>query len=373
MYFLYSQSKMSLLYQIALTKVSGVGPVIGRHLISHFGGAETIFHASKRDFSGIQGLNRRVIEGLSSTEVLKAAEKELQFIEKHDIKPLFWGDDGYPKRLAECADAPLLLYYKGNADLNAPRMVSIVGTRNATPYGKSICADFVKAIQPYDVTVISGLAYGIDSHAHQHALNHEIPTVGVLGHGLDRIYPAANRDMAAKMLGCGGLLTEFPSGTKPDRQNFPMRNRIIAGLADVTIVVEAAAKGGALITAELANSYSRDVCAFPGSLNQEFSAGTNYLIKTHRAHLITEAKDLQYLMNWELMSKPNQSKQLQLPVSLSAPQQRLYDAIHAAEQLSIDELAGKLKWPQSKLAVTLLELEMSGVIVALPGKVYRTT
>src|SRR5690606_5049245 len=340
-------------------------------LLSHFGSAEAIFSASKKDINGIRGLSRRVIEGISSTDSLKAAERELQFVRKHNIKPLFWGDSGYPKRLAECVDAPLLLYYKGNADLNASRIISIVGTRTATPYGKSICADFVQAIQPYGVTVVSGLAYGIDSQAHHHALNHKIPTIGVLGHGLDRIYPAANRDMAAKMLSCGGLLTEFPSGTKPDRQNFPMRNRIIAGLADVTIVVEAAAKGGALITAELANSYNRDVCAFPGSLNQEFSAGTNYLIKTHRAHLITEAKDLQYLMNWELISEPKQPTQLQLPVSLDASQQRVYDIIFAAEQLSIDEIAGKIQWPQSKLAVTLLELEMNGVVVALPGKIYR--
>ncbi|MEC3878881.1 DNA-processing protein DprA [Parapedobacter sp. 10938] len=362
---------MSLIHQIALTKVNGVGPVIGRHLLSYFGSAEAVFAAAKKGFGSLQGLNNRVIEGLSSADVFNVAEKELQFIEKHNIQPLFWGDKAYPKRLAECADAPLLLYYRGNTDLNAPRMVSIVGTRNATAYGKSICADFIKALAPYHVTVISGLAYGIDSYAHRNALNHEIPTVGVLGHGLDRIYPAANREMAAKMLTCGGLLTEFPSGTKPDRQNFPMRNRIIAGLADVTIVVEAAAKGGALITAELANSYSRDVCAFPGSLNQEFSAGSNYLIKTHRAHLITGAKDLQYLMNWELAPAPKQSKQLQLPVALTASQQRVYDMIHAGGELSIDTLSLQLKWPQSKLAVTLLELEMHGVVVALPGKVYR--
>ncbi len=362
---------MSLLHQIALTKVNGVGPVIGRHLLSYFGSADAVFSAAKKTLTGIPGLNARVIEGLSNTEVLKAAEKEIQFIEKHHIQPLFCQDDDYPKRLAECADAPLLLYYRGNADLNGRRMVSIVGTRNATAYGKAICTDFIKALQPYDVTVISGLAYGIDSYAHRNALNHQIPTVGVLGHGLDRIYPAANRDMAASMLSCGGLLTEFPSGTKPDRQHFPMRNRIIAGLADVTIVVEAAAKGGALITAELANSYSRDVCAFPGSLDQAFSAGSNYLIKTHRAHLITGVKDLQYLMNWETAPTPEQPKQLQRPVSLDASQQRVYDIIHAAEQLSIDALTRELQWPQSKIAVTLLELEMNGVVVALPGKVYR--
>jgi len=364
---------MSLLHQIALTKVTGVGPVIGRHLLSHFGNAEAVFSAAKKDLPRLQGLTRRVIEALSKADVLEAAEKELRFIEKHNIQPLFWGDPDYPKRLAECADAPLLLYYRGNADLNAPRMVSIVGTRNATAYGKSICADFIAALSPYNVTIISGLAYGIDSYAHRNALNHEIPTVGVLGHGLDRIYPATNREMAAKMLGCGGLLTEFPSGTKPDRPNFPMRNRIIAGLADVTIVVEAAAKGGALITAELANSYSRDVCAFPGGLQQEFSAGCNYLIKTHRAHLITGVKDLQYLMNWELAPSPKRPQQLQLPVSLSAPQQRVYDMILAAEQLSIDTLSLELQWTQSKLAVTLLELEMHGIVVALPGKIYRVT
>ncbi|MGV3763910.1 DNA-processing protein DprA [Parapedobacter sp.] len=363
---------MSLLYQIALTKVNGVGPVIGRHLLSHFGGAEGVFSSTKSELRGIQGLNSRVIEGLSDADVLKAAEKELHFIEKHHIEPLFWGDGAYPRRLAECTDAPLLLYYRGNADLNAPHMVSIVGTRNATAYGKSICADLIPALSAYNVTVVSGLAYGIDSYAHRNALNHDIPTVGVLGHGLDRIYPAANREMAAKMLDCGGLLTEFPSGTKPDRQNFPMRNRIIAGLADVTIVVEAAAKGGALITAELANSYSRDVCAFPGSLHQEFSEGSNYLIKTHRAHLITSAKDLQYLMNWEPAST-QKPKQLQLPVSLSASQQRVYDMIHTARELSIDALSLQLRWPQSKLAVTLLELEMHGIVIALPGKVYRAT
>ena len=364
---------MSLLHQIALTKVNGVGPIVARHLLTHFGSAEAVFAAKRKDLVGLQGVTARVVEGLSNADTLIGAEKELRFVEKHGISPLFMGNNDYPRRLAECADAPILLYYRGNADLNAHRMVSIVGTRNATDYGRAICNDFVKALSSYGTTVISGLAYGIDIHAHRNALNHELPTVGVLGHGLDRIYPAAHREIATKMLHCGGLLTEFPSGTKPDRQNFPMRNRIIAGLADVTIVVEAAAKGGALITAELANSYCRDVCAFPGSIDREFSAGSNYLIKTHRAHLITGAKDLEYLMNWEPMTTTKQPQQLQLPVSLDAAQQRIYDTIHTAGQLSIDELVRTLQWPQSKLAVTLLELEMNGVIIALPGKIYKTT
>src|SRR5690606_11607794 len=218
---------------------------------------------------------------------------------------------------------------------------------------------------------VSGLAYGIDSYAHRYALNHGIPTIGVLGHGLDRIYPAANRTMAAEMLEEGGLLTEFSSGTKPDRPNFPMRNRIIAGLADVVVVVEAAARGGALITAEIANTYNPDVCAFPGQLNQEFSAGCNYLIKTHRAQLITGIKDLDYLMNWEVVSKPETPLNPPLPAVLNTSEQQAYDAIREAGQLAIDALALRLQWLPSKLAITLLEMELKGVIAALPGKVYR--
>ena len=362
---------MSLLHQIALSKINGVGPVLSRQLLAYFGSAEAVFAAPKKDLLAIRGIGHRLIEAIQEPKVIREAETELRFVEKHGIQALPWGDRRYPRRLADCADAPSLLYYKGNAALDAPRIISIVGTRNATSYGKSVCAEFIKALVPYDVTIVSGLAYGIDSHAHRNALAYCIPTVGVLGHGLDRIYPAANRGMAANMLDNGGLLTEFPSNTNPDRQNFPMRNRIIAGLADVTVVVEAAAKGGALITAELANTYNRDVCAFPGNLNQEFSAGCNYLIKTNRAHLITGAKDLAYLMNWESEPKPQVSKQLRLDLSLDASEQQAFDIILSEGQVAIDELARRLGWPQSKLALTLLEMEMKGAIAALPGKVYR--
>lgn len=364
---------MSLIHQIALTKVRGVGPVIARHLISYFGSAEAIFSASKMQLKAMPGLGDRLADSISGAYAFHHAEAELTFIEKHSINVLFWGNKDYPKRLVDCFDAPVLLYYKGNADLNALRVISVVGTRNATSYGKSICEAFIEGLQPYNVLVVSGLAYGIDSYAHRNALSRNIPTIGVLGHGLDRIYPAENREMAAKMLDCGGLLTEFPSGTNSDRQNFPMRNRIIAGLADVTVVVEAAAKGGALITAEIANNYNRDVCAFPGNLNQEFSAGCNYLIKTNRAHLISGVNDLAYLMGWELKKKKPESKQLQLDLSLSGAEQQAYEIIRTSGQISIDNLSLQLQWQQSRLAIALLELELKGAIVALPGKVYRTT
>lgn len=363
---------MSLLHQIALTKVNGVGPAVARHLLSQFGSAEAIFSASKKQLRAIPYVRESIADAITSTATLSAAESELEFIEKHGIRLLFFSEKDYPKRLRNCADAPILLYYKGNADLDNARVVSIVGTRNATAYGVSLCQELVSGLKAHDTLIVSGLAHGIDSHAHRAALAQELATVGVLGHGLDRIYPAANRNMAARMLDNGGLLTEFPSGTIPERTNFPMRNRIIAGLADVTIVVEAAFKGGALITAEIANSYNRDVCAFPGNTQQEFSAGCNYLIKTHRAHLIQGIKDLEYLMDWTVAetSKPA-GKQLPLHVSLDTNEQRVHDVIREAGSLAIDDLMIQVKWPQSKLAMTLLQLEIKGAIVALPGKVYK--
>lgn len=363
---------MSLLHQIALTKIKGIGPVLARNLLSYFGNAEAVFAASKKELAAVPGIGNRLLKAIGESNALTEAETELRFAAQHNIRILFQDHPDYPRRLTNCFDAPLLLYYKGTADLNSTRMVSVVGTRSATAYGKSICAELMENLVPYHVVVVSGLAYGIDSHAHRNALKHNIPTIGVMGHGLDRIYPASNRDLATRMLECGGLLTEFPSGTAPDRQNFPMRNRIIAGLADVTVVVEAASRGGALITAELANNYNRDVCAFPGNIHQEFSAGCNYLIKTHRAHLVSQVKDLEYLMNWVIEAEQPTSGQLTLPLALSANEQKVYDLIAGLGEVGIDELAHRLSWPQSKLAVTLLQLEMSGSILALPGKVYRS-
>lgn len=363
---------MNLLYPIALTKIKGVGPVIARNLLSYFGSAEAVFSASREQLAAIRGIGRQLSAAIHGHEVLAAAETELRFTEQHGIQVLFYGADDYPKRLKDCFDAPIILYHKGIADLNSPRIVSIVGTRNATEYGKHICAELVRDLAPYGILVVSGLAYGIDSYAHRAALQQRVPTVGVLGHGLDRIYPAGNRELATKMIAGGGLLTEFPSGTSPDKQNFPMRNRIIAGLADVTIVVEAASRGGALITAELANTYNRDVCAFPGGIRQEFSAGCNYLIKTNRAHLINNGKDLTYLMNWIIESTQPATGQAALPLSLSDTEQALYDVINQLGQAGMETLALQFPWPQSKLAMVLLELEMKGVVCALPGKIYRT-
>lgn len=364
---------MDILDKIALTKIKGIGPKLSRNLLNHCDSVDVIFNSSKKELLSIPGIGPSAVESILSKSYLKEAEAELEFIQKHHIEVLWIEDDKYPRRLHNCEDAPILLYYKGNADLNPFRTVSIVGTRNATPYGKRICEQLIDGLSALDVQVVSGLAYGIDVMAHRHSVKQQIPTIGVLGHGLDRIYPAVHREIASKMLAHGGLLTEFPSGTNPDRPNFPMRNRIIAGLSDVTIVVEAAMKGGALITAEIANSYNRDVCAFPGSIEQEYSAGCNYLIKTNRAHLIRNIDDLCYLMDWESIPSKTEKQLVIAPSDLSRDEQKVHKflADQELEQSTIDQIANHCDWPQSKLAIILLEMEIKGLLLSLPGKIFK--
>jgi DNA processing protein len=361
---------MSLVHKIALSLIKGVGPMFAKNLLIHFGSAEAVFAATKAQILKIEGIGEIRANSILHNNALEMAEKQLEFIEKHNIQVLFYADDNYPKKLRNCYDAPLLLYYKGTADLNHSRIVSIVGTRNATSYGKLLCKQLAEALKPYNVIVMSGLAHGIDAAAHKESLNCNIPTVGVLGHGLDRIYPAAHKELTVKMVHNGGLLTEFLPGTNPDRENFPKRNRIIAGIADVTVVVEASLKGGALITAEIANSYNKDVYAFPGRTTDEFSEGCNFLIKTNRAALINTAKDLIYYLGWDDETVKNVEIQTQLPLNLTKDEEQIADILKD-NPLGIDDLCLKINWPQSKLAIVLLTLEMQGVIISLPGKIYK--
>jgi len=363
---------MSILQKIALTKIKGIGPKLSRILLAYNGSVEEIFRSSKKQHLSIPTIGKVLKESIISKSYLQEAEEEYNFIQKHGIEEAWIEDNNYPKRLKNCDDAPVLLYYKGAAKLNPARAISIVGPRNSTSYGKRICEDFIQQLKDYDGQIISGLAYGIDSFAHRESLKNQISTIGILGHGLERIYPASHRELATRMLENGGLLTEFPSGTNPDRKKFPMRKRIIAGLSDVTIVVEAALKGGALITAEIANTYNRDVCAFPGGIDQEFSAGCNYLIKTNRAHFIRNASDLAYLMNWNKEDKKTVSKQLKLiPENMTKDENKVYEYIKENGQAGIDEIRMYSDWPQSRLAIVLLEMEMKSLIVSLPGKTYK--
>ncbi|QXV67363.1 DNA-protecting protein DprA [Mucilaginibacter sp. 21P] len=363
---------MSLLHQVALTFLKEIGHVRAKTLVAHLGSAEAIFKASPAQLSKIPGIGEITIKKLEFTEPLQRAEKELKFIEDNNIDVLFYTDARYPKRLKNCVDAPVLLYAKGQYNLNALKVVSVVGTRNATDYGKQLCRQLIEELAEYNVLVVSGLAHGIDVAAHKECLKANVQTVGVLGHGLDRLYPGQNRSTADRMLQNGGLLTEYPSGTNADRQNFPERNRIVAGMADATIVVEAGLKGGALITSEIANSYHRDVFAFPGRLGDEYSEGCNFLIRNNKAALLTCMADLAYSMGWEKSTEVKGGpEQLILPIDLSADERAVYEVIQTNKApLAIDELAIKVNMPTSQLAMTLLDMELQGFIRSLPGKTY---
>lgn len=358
-----------LLYKVAITQIPMVGAVTARTLISYCGGVEAVFRAKKRELCKIPGVGDMIADYVVRQDVLGHAEKELEFMEQHDIQPLFYLDKNYPARLKPFRDSPTMLYYKGSADLNAPRIVGIVGTRTPTHPGIAICEELVEGLRAYDVTIISGLAFGIDITAHRKCLETGTPTLAALGHGLDRIYPPQHRQTALRMIEKGGLLAEYPSRTKPDREHFPMRNRIIAGLSDAVVVVESGITGGSIITAKMAGNYNKDVFAVPGRLNDKMSMGCNHLIKTNQAHLLESAADLAYVMRWEESGK-TRSMQPQLFIDMSDQEQIIVNLINERSEMSIDALTFEVGVHQSEMAALLLDLEFKGVIRSLPGKRY---
>lgn len=362
-----------LLYRIALTMIKGVGDGLARQLLQFLGDEEAVFTEKKRLLETVPGIGPNIATEILRPEVLHEAEKEFLFVEKNKITPYFITDENYPFRLKECEDAPVLFYFKGNADLNASRIISVVGTRHITGYGKEQTERLVKELSLYlpDLLVISGLAYGTDVCAHRNALQYGLPTVGVLAHGLDRIYPSIHRKIAVEMLSRGGLLTDFPSGTNPDRQNFVKRNRIVAGLADATIVVESAEKGGSLITADIAFSYGRDVYTFPGRVNDEYSKGCNTLIRQNKAGLITSADDLIHSLCWDTERKEVLPQQTELCFELSEEEHQVISLLKTNGEMHVNEIAVALHSPVYQLSPVLFELEMKGVIKNLLGGKYK--
>ncbi len=361
--------KEDLLYKIAITKIAKVGPVTARNLISYCGGVKNVFQANKNKLLKIPGVGEFTISNLLSKNVLIEAEKEIKFIEKNDIQTFFFLDKDYPHRLKHYQDSPILLYYKGVTELNFPRIVAIVGTRKPTVQGKAICEEIVAGLSIYNVLIISGLAYGIDVAAHQKSLDLKIPTIGILGHGLTQIYPSKHNRIAQQMQNCGGILTEFSSEVSVEREHFPMRNRIIAGMCDALVVIETAKKGGSMISAHMANNFSKDVFAVPGRLNDKFSQGCNHLIKTHKASLIESAEDIGYIMRWDKKSN-NKSVQKSLFIEFSEKEQQIINLLENVEDLSIDKLSKETQLNSSKMAVLMLDLEFKGVVKTLPGKRY---
>jgi DNA processing protein len=362
------QERLSLL---ALHFIPGVGPHSIKQLISYCGSATEVFKRPKGKLQLIPGIGPVAAGGIANHKSHDLAERELHKADREDTQILFYIDKQYPERLKTIEDAPTILYFKGNCNLNHKKIVGIVGTRQATSYGRMVVEQIIEQLVPHEAMIISGLAYGIDIHAHRQALKQQLQTVAVMGSGIDVVYPGNHFDVARKMMDRGGLITENCFGTKPDAHNFPSRNRIIAGMCDALIVVEAAQTGGALITAEIANSYHKDVFATPGNIGQTFSEGCNKLIKTNKAALLMSVKDLEYLMGW---IPGIESVRSTLAHELNSEEQQVVDAIKTKGiSMQIDELAWKTNIPPGVLATLLLQLEFKGQIKSLPGKLYQLT
>ena len=360
-----------LIYRLALHLLPGIGPVTARNLVSYCGGVKEIFHRRKSELERIPSIGPERAKEIVKYKSFDKIHEELKYIKKNKIETLFYLDKNYPQRLRNCDDAPILLFYKGNADLNAKRIISIVGTRHITSYGKEMTDKLVRELSSYQPIIISGLAYGVDIQAHRSALKNGLHTVGVVAHGLDKMYPADNASTAEKMFHNGGILTEYIHGTRPERDNFPARNRIVAGLTDAVIVIESAIRGGALITADIANSYNRDVFALPGRTTDIYSKGCHALIKQNKATLFECAADIADAMNWNEKEKTKKSKQMILFDDFLPDEKTIIEALNQNNFLSIDQLALSSMLPVNMVSSILLKLEFEGILIPLPGKVFK--
>ncbi len=354
---------------LALWAVPFIGSVSARRLIAYAGGIEEVFKLKPAELQKIPGIGQRLSEAFQGDEHFKRADYALEFAEKEGIQIQCFFDDDYPYRLKQCEDSPLILFVKGQPIATEHKYLSMVGTRMPSVRGEDFCDKLIGQLKErgHQVVIVSGLAFGIDIAAHKAALKHGLPTIGVLAHGLDTLYPAAHRDVAAQMVEQGALVTEFMPNCFSDKGNFVRRNRIIAGLSDGLVVVESKSQGGALISAELANSYNRDVFALPGRITDSVSAGCNRLIKTHQANLLEKVEDIEYVLGWDRQKQPMQR---QLFVDLSADEQALFDQLPEGEEVNIDFLARNADIPMSKISALLLNLEFAGLVKSLPGKVY---
>ena len=360
-----------LLYQISLTLVPTIGPVHAKNLIAQLGTARAIFNEPVRYLKRIGGVGEARATAIRAFRDFQAAEKEIAFLQQFSIQPLFITNPAYPKRLLHCYDCPTLLYFKGNADLNNPKVVAVVGTRTNTGYGREMTEKFIAELAGLGVMVVSGLAHGIDAIAHRSALKNGLPTLGVLAHGLNQVYPIQHTLLAREMIRQGGLLTEFRSTAIPDRHQFPSRNRIVAGMSDATVVVETGVRGGSMITAELANGYNRDVFAFPGKATDAKSAGCHHLIRRHKAYLISSAAELMENMNWEDRAGSNPEPEKQILARLTPEERQLIGLLQDRDTVHIDEINLKSGLSSSAVAAAILNMELQNIIFRHPGNMLK--
>ncbi|WP_283636908.1 DNA-processing protein DprA [Aquaticitalea lipolytica] len=361
----------NLLYVLALQNVARIGDITAKKLINNCGSAEAIFKEKKSNLLKIDGIGTTTISDVFSTYHFEEAEKELKYIKDNDIKCLYFMDENYPEKLKHCIDGPILLFQSGDINLKKQRIISIVGTRKITTYGAAFCEQLVEQLAPFNPVIVSGFAYGTDITAQKAALKHNLQTVGCLAHGLNQIYPKVHKKYVADIEKHGGFLTEFWSASNPDRENFLKRNRIIAGLSEATIVIESAEKGGSLVTADIANSYNRDVFAVPGRTTDSQSVGCNNLIKYQKAQMLTNPMDIPYILNWQLEDNKKPAIQKQLFVELEVDEKAIYNYLKDNSKQQLDTIALECEMPIFKVASLLLNMEIKGVIRPLPGKLFE--
>ena len=359
-----------LIYTLALQHIPNLGDTTAKKLIRQFGSAKNIFQEKKSALQKIDGIGKIRVQELHDSIHLKAAEQELKFIEQHNIQTHYFKDENYPEKLKHCLDGPILMFSKGNIDLHKKRIISVVGTRQITSHGISFCEKLIEELAILDPLIISGFAYGVDITAQKAAVKNELQTIGCLAHGLNQIYPKSHKKYMKEIEENGGFFTDFWSTDNFDRNNFLKRNRIIAGLSEATIVIESAEKGGALVTADIAISYDREVFAVPGRPSDKFSIGCNNLIKAQRAHVLTSAADLAYILNWEI-EKEQKPVQKQLFVELEEDEQKLYEFLQIQGKTELDMVALNCNFPTFKTASLLLNMELKGAIRPLPGKLFE--
>jgi DNA processing protein len=362
--------EQDLFHLLALQRVEGVGDIMAKKLLTHFGDAESIFKAKASHLATIDGVGSILLKNLKEKSVFEKATQELRFIVDNAIDVAYFQDENYPERLKHCIDGPVLLFTSGNINLKNKKIISIVGTRQITSYGIEFCRKFIEDLAPLDPIIVSGFAYGVDIVAHQLAIEYNLQTIGVVAHGLNQIYPKTHKKYVAKVEENGGFMTEFWSSSNPDKENFVRRNRIVAGMTEATIVIESADRGGSLITANMANDYNRDVFAVPGRVTDKYSQGCNNLIKTQKANVLTSAADLIYILNWDL-EKEIKPIQKQLFVTLDTDEQKVYDYLLKTGKVVMDIIALQCDFPIYRISGLLLNMELKGVIRPLPGKLFE--
>lgn len=363
--------KDELIATLRLQQIPHIGAILAKRLISHCGSPSAVFSERHDHLTRIEGIGSKIIAGLKNKASLEAAEKEFKFLIDNNISYTYFEDEKYPKYLKHCVDGPLLLFQKGNIQLEDRKIISVVGTRNMTRYGKAVCEEFIEAIAPLDPIIVSGMAYGVDICIQKAAAELDLQTIGCLAHGLNQMYPRAHQKYCEVFEKNGGFITEFWSSTTPEREHFLRRNRIIAGISEATVVIESAEKGGSLVTADIANSYDREVFAVPGRANDSHSSGCNALIKQQKAHMLTSAADLIYMLNWDILEATPKSIQKELFTDLDEVERTIYTYLETGGRQVLDTIALECHMPIFRTSSTLLSMELKGFIRPLPGKRFE--